>query len=82
MTLQPFQENAKCPKCHSHKIGSEWRRAFTGWDELLKSSPPKHEGRPLEEHLLRECSTCSYTWPEAPADAIPADAGRIEMRPG
>jgi hypothetical protein len=65
--LQPFNADAKCPKCRSDQVGSIWRpvRDQRGPSERWDNDAPD------QECIERHCQRCHFEWWEKPLDRVP-----------
>lgn len=61
MALPPFSRNAYCAKCGGRSIGA----TFHAQHECVHREYAAHP----EEHMMRTCLMCGYSWREAPLDA-------------
>lgn len=59
-TLPPYSPNATCPKCGHTEI----RTIYTEADNCVEERCSICD----QEHLLRSCDRCHYSWPEATID--------------
>lgn len=60
--MNPYNENARCPKCGGDTIGS---RFCSGQYPSHGYYDPPHEGT---EAIHRACARCGFSWSEAPID--------------
>lgn len=66
MELKSYGTERYCPKCGNRKIDATYvsekdSKEADAWDlDVLV---------PGEEHMIRCCRTCHYTWAEKPLDA-------------
>ncbi len=61
MPLQPFREDALCPKCGARDISMQYCN-----DQHAIS---EHSSDMTLEHMHRQCARCGYPWIEACLDA-------------
>lgn len=64
MPLQPFREDALCPKCGARDISMQYCN-----DQHATS---EHSSDMALEHMHRQCARCGYPWIEACLDAADA----------
>lgn len=65
--MTPFNPNAKCPKCGSDQITSQFKPAGTN-HRYVKEEMRYEEYVVKPEQIDRRCVNCGYSWPEAPMD--------------
>lgn len=64
--MTPFNPKATCPKCGGGGVASAWRAAGIEDGMTVLGMPIRDKSQP--ERIVRRCTTCGYSWPEAPLD--------------
>lgn len=69
--MDAWNENAKCPKCHSEGIATTYvsKHAASSVVANHMSTSEGYRNAYMTEHMRRWCRRCGFTWPERPLDA-------------
>lgn len=61
MPMQPYDPQAKCPKCWGDDVGAIYHET----DRFEYLGCPSCQGNGSPEHIRRDCRRCGYAWAEA-----------------
>lgn len=62
MTLKPYNDKARCPKCGSTEVATRHCTGVDVWGDTCRI-PPRQLAR--SEHVDRRCRRCAFAWAEA-----------------